>query len=67
MDRGGVQLAFFMAGSMAPGTGFAALLAVLCDAKKAAAAKCPANVIVVDNLADGWVNGTGKSSARTGR
>lgn len=55
----------FMTGPMVPGTSTTGY-GLLRDAKKAAAAKYPNNVVFIDNVAEEWVTGTGKVSAPTG-
>lgn len=55
----------FMTGPMTPGTPNANRLA-LRDAKKAAAALYPNNVVFIDNYAENWVTGTGRDGATAG-
>jgi lysophospholipase L1-like esterase len=56
-----------MTGPMSPGSaGNAGSNGLVRDAKKAAAAAFPNNVLFLDNLAEGWVTGTGRSGATKG-
>lgn len=55
----------FMTGPMAPGMSSGSSLTTR-DLKKAAAAKFANNVIFLDNVADEWVTGTGRSGAPAG-
>jgi hypothetical protein len=55
----------FMTGPMTPGTPSANRLAVR-DGKKAAAALYPGNVVFIDNLAESWVTGSGRTGATKG-
>jgi lysophospholipase L1-like esterase len=55
----------FMTGPMTPGTPSPARLAVR-DGKKAAAALYPNNVVFIDNLAENWVTGSGRTGATKG-
>ncbi|MBB4153889.1 lysophospholipase L1-like esterase [Sphingomonas jinjuensis] len=55
----------FMTGPMTPGTPNANRLAAR-DGKKAAAALYPNNVVFIDNLAEAWVTGTGRTGLTKG-
>jgi lysophospholipase L1-like esterase len=56
-----------MTGPMSPGSaGNAGSNALVRDGKKAAAALFPNNVLFLDNLAEAWVTGSGRSGATKG-
>lgn len=57
----------FMTGPMSPGSaGDAGSNALVRDAKRAAAASFPDHVLFLDNIAEAWVAGTGRSGAPKG-